>query len=69
MIYVITGLSGSGKTTIAKEVSKKTNLPLVTTATTRPMRPGEKNSIDYWFLSVIPRMIEYLRDNHQGFPV
>ena len=25
--------------------------------------------IDYWFLSVVPRMIEYLRDNHQGFPV
>lgn len=51
MIYVITGLSGSGKTTIAKEVSKKTNLPLVVTTTTRPMRPGEKNGIDYWFLS------------------
>lgn len=51
MIYVITGLSGSGKTTIAKEVSKKTNLPLVATATTRPMRPGEKNGVDYWFLS------------------
>lgn len=51
MIYVITGLSGSGKTTIAKEVSKKINLPLITTVTTRPMRPGEKNGVDYWFLS------------------
>lgn len=51
MIYVITGLSGSGKSTIAKEVSKLTNLPLVVTATTRPIRPGEKNGIDYWFLS------------------
>lgn len=48
-IIAITGLSGTGKTTLARIISDITKLPFVITATTRPARPGEKNGVDYWF--------------------
>lgn len=50
-IIAITGLSGSGKTTIAKKLSKIINLPFIITSTTRPIRPNEKNGVDYHFLN------------------
>ena len=43
MIFVISGLSGSGKSTIAKKLSEKTGIEMVIQYTTRPIRPGEKN--------------------------
>ena len=51
MIFVISGLSGSGKSTIAKKLSEKTGIEMVIQYTTRPIRPGEKNGIDYNFIT------------------
>ena len=51
-LIVFTGTSGSGKTTIAAAILAQ--LPFfkrVVTCTTRAMRPGEINDIDYHFIS------------------
>jgi len=50
MIIAFSGLSGTGKSTIAREVSKFLKLPFVITYTTRPIRPGEINGVDYHFI-------------------
>lgn len=50
MIYLIVGNSGSGKTTQAKLLQDKNNFSKITTYTTRPIRIGEKNNIDYHFI-------------------
>jgi len=52
MLIVITGPSGSGKTTIYKELFKRRNdLVFSVSFTTRKMRYGEKNGVDYFFVS------------------
>ncbi len=44
--------SGAGKTTIVKRLaSKYPQMAISISATTRPMRPGEKEGKDYFFLS------------------
>jgi guanylate kinase len=51
-VFVVTGTSGEGKSTLAKELSKRIpQLELAVSATTRPRRPGEENGRDYWFIS------------------
>lgn len=51
-LYILTGPSGVGKTTVAKELlSSRTNLEKVITCTTRPPREGEKDGVDYHFLT------------------
>ncbi len=45
-IVAFVGPSGSGKTTLAKYM----NLRKVTTFTTRPIRNGERDGIDYFFM-------------------
>lgn len=59
MIMVITGPSGTGKTTVKKILIQKFNIPLLISATTRGQRPGEINGMDYLFVSkrVFERMI------------
>lgn len=49
-IIAIMGLSGVGKTTIAKKLHAKMRLPFKISYTTRPIRPGERNGIDYHFI-------------------
>lgn len=52
-IYVITGPSGVGKTTVAERVlALRPNLRKVVTCTTRAPRDGEVNGVHYHFLSV-----------------
>lgn len=52
MIVVIVGESGCGKSTLAKRfVELDTTFSKVVTYTTRPMRSGEINGIDYFFVS------------------
>ena len=49
-MIVLVGASGSGKTSVAKELEKR-GYSRVVTYTTRPMRDGEKDGVDYHFLS------------------
>ena len=50
---VLSGPSGSGKSTIVNRLIETATVPLmkVVSATTRPSRSGEKDGIDYTFLS------------------
>ena len=52
MIYLFIGKSGAGKDTICKRhlSSCKSTLPIIS-FTTRPMRDGEVNGVDYHFVS------------------
>jgi guanylate kinase len=52
-VVVLSGPSGSGKTTIVNRLLAESPVPLKmsVSATTRPMRPGEVNGINYHFLS------------------
>ncbi|HEY6148890.1 MAG TPA: guanylate kinase [Gaiellaceae bacterium] len=51
-VFVITGTSGEGKSTLARRlVERMSELQLAVSATTRPQRPGEENGRDYWFIS------------------
>ena len=53
-LYLFIGPSGVGKTTLVKALidSKKcSNLRVVPSYTTRPPRPGEKQGVDYHFIS------------------
>ncbi|KRK81107.1 guanylate kinase [Companilactobacillus nodensis] len=48
-IIVITGASGTGKTTISQYLKQKYNIPPVLTHTTRAPRAGEVDGVDYHF--------------------
>ena len=51
-IIVISGASGVGKSTILTEVMKaRQDLVFSVSATTRPMRPGEVEGVNYYFIS------------------
>ena len=51
-LFILTGPSGAGKSTIADEIIKKEkNLTKVITCTTRPIRDGEKDGVDYKFFT------------------
>ena len=52
VIFIISGPSGVGKDTVMREL-EKFSLPLqrVTTTTSRPMRPGEREGVPYHFVS------------------
>jgi guanylate kinase len=52
-LFVISGPSGAGKGTVIRSLlGKHPQLALSISATTRPLRPGERNGIDYQFVSV-----------------
>jgi guanylate kinase len=52
-LVVVSGPSGAGKTTVMKRVFEQSGVPLVqsVSATTRPPRPGERDGVDYHFLT------------------
>ena len=51
-IYYMMGKSSSGKDTIYKEIKRDIpELRTITLYTTRPMREGEKNGVEYYFVS------------------
>lgn len=62
MIYCLMGMSGTGKTVIAREVSKRLKIPLIVSYTSRPMRIGETKDIDYHFVDN-----KYFDDNFDDF--
>ena len=51
MIYCILGMSGAGKTTIAKQVETLMNTPVLVSYTSRPIRPGEEEGVDYHYVN------------------
>jgi guanylate kinase len=51
-VFVITGPSGVGKGTLIRGLMERIgNLELSVSATTRAPRPGERDGVDYHFLS------------------
>jgi guanylate kinase len=51
-VFVVTGPSGAGKgTLISLLLPRFPVLRAAVSATTRPKRSGERNGVDYWFLS------------------
>ena len=51
-IIVLLGKSNAGKTTLAKQIEEELGYEKIVTCTTRPKRKGEKEGIDYHFLTV-----------------
>ncbi len=52
VLFVVTGSSGTGKTTLVKAALERIpHLSFSVSATTRPARPGEQDGVDYHFLS------------------
>jgi len=64
-ILVVSGPSGSGKTSLAREVCKelKDLAYFSISTTTRKIRDGEKNGVDYFFISEE----EFLKDVEDGY--
>jgi guanylate kinase len=51
LMFVLSSPSGAGKTTLSRLlIERMPGLELSVSATTRPMRPGEKDGLDYWFV-------------------
>lgn len=48
-VIVITGATGTGKTTVSTYLKKQYQIPRIITHTTRPKRPGEQDGVDYYF--------------------
>ena len=49
-MIILVGASATGKSVIAKQLFDKYNIKKVITYTTRPMREGEINDVDYHFI-------------------
>ncbi|MGL4404011.1 MAG: guanylate kinase [Fusobacteriaceae bacterium] len=50
-LFVVSGPSGAGKSTVCKLVRKMLGINLAVSATTRQPRTGEKDGVEYHFLS------------------
>lgn len=65
MLLIITGASGSGKTSLVKKLEKAGLVKRIVTTTTREQRNKEVNGIDYNFIPTedfnIEKMAEYTR--------
>ena len=79
MLVVISGFSGAGKGTLMKRLMEEyDNYSLSISATTRAPRPGEKDGVDYFFVSrerflemiQNDELLEYAKyvDNYYGTP-
>src|SRR3546814_15289010 len=53
VLFVLSSPSGAGKTTISRKMlAADPDIALSISATTRPMRPGETDGVDYHFVDV-----------------
>ncbi|MFA5968598.1 MAG: guanylate kinase [Sphingomonas sp.] len=53
VLFVLSSPSGAGKSTIARKLlEQESELAMSVSATTRPMRPGERDGVDYHFVTV-----------------
>lgn len=48
---IIAAITGGGKTTVAQRIIENSSYSHVVAHTTRPMRPGEINGLNYWFVN------------------
>lgn len=48
-VFVLTGNTGTGKTTVANYLNEFFEMPKVITHTTRAPREGEVDQVDYYF--------------------
>jgi guanylate kinase len=63
LMFVLSSPSGAGKTTLARELmSKIAGLQMSVSVTTRPMRPGEVEGKDYFFIDK-PRFDAMVKNN------
>lgn len=73
MLIALVGASGTGKSTIEREISKYTDYEKIVSWTTRQPRVGEKNGVDYHFTSneefqkTIDLFAEYEEYSHGRF--
>lgn len=51
ILFVVSAPSGTGKTTLCTNVRQTPDLVYSVSCTTRPQRPGEKDGVDYFFLT------------------
>ena len=52
-LYIVSAPSGAGKTSLLKALMTKTNgIKTSISTTTRPIRPGEVDAVDYHFVSI-----------------
>lgn len=62
-LYIISAPSGAGKTSLVKALIKSTpRVEVSVSHTTRPMRPGEKDGVDYHFID-IPTFRQMITDH------
>ena len=53
VLFILSSPSGAGKSTIARKLlASDDNLEMSVSATTRPMRPGEVDGVDYHFVDL-----------------
>lgn len=57
-IICVVGPSGCGKTTLCEDAHVELGIPVLVSYTTRPMRDGEKNGREHWFVDVSKKPLE-----------
>jgi guanylate kinase len=63
LMLVLSSPSGAGKTTLSRALLAETDdLEMSVSATTRPMRPGEENGVDYFFVEPVDFNLMINRD-------
>jgi guanylate kinase len=65
VLVIVSSPSGAGKTTLTRRLLAEfgPQLEFSVSYTTRPMRPGEVDGRDYWFVS--PETFEQMVENHE----
>jgi guanylate kinase len=77
LIITLTGMSTSGKSTLAKSLSASDHFSEAVSVTTRPMRPGEVDGVDYHFVTddqfneYVEQgvLLEHVRSHHAAYGV